>query len=255
MAFLVLSLTCVAYGKEQESSVPARSARERPFTNSLGMKFVSVPGTKVLFSIWDTRVKDYAAFARATKRSIEKPDFSQTPTDPAVMISWQDAKAFCKWLTEMEKRKGTISADAEYRLPTDAEWSMAVGLPEETGKSPEEKSASILDVYPWGTQWPAPQGAGNYDPSMGVDSFAHTSPVGHFAANSCGLHDMGGNVWQWCEDWYSDSKTSRVLRGGSWPNRVRVRLNSSYRFNGVPNCRGENYGFRCVLAGRNSSRP
>ena len=61
-----------------------------------------------------------------------------------------------------------------YRLPTDAEWSIAVGLDHETGDTPKDKNEKIKGVYPWGTQWPPPQGAGNYS---GEESMILKHPV------------------------------------------------------------------------------
>jgi len=221
----------------------------QPWINSLGMKFVPVPGTTVLFSIWDTRVQDYQAFVTATGRAWPKPDFEQGPTHPAVMVSWDDAKAFCAWLTQKERQAGTLNASQEYRLPTDLEWSTAVGLEKETGNTPKERSGKIKDVYPWGTEWPPPHGAGNYESKLNVDDFANTSPVGSFAANRFGLYDTGGNVWQWCEDFHNGQSGNRVLRGGSWLHVSSVfLLSSSCRFAYDSNVRVANLGFRCVLA-------
>ena len=64
----------------------------RDFTNSLGMKFVPVKGTDVLFCIWDTRVQDYREFINETKREWRKLSFEQSDDHPAVMVSWDDAK-------------------------------------------------------------------------------------------------------------------------------------------------------------------
>ncbi len=226
-----------------------------PFENSLGMKFVPVPGTNARFSVWDTRVKDYAAFVQATRHDAgdgwKDPGFQQTDDHPVVNVSWEDAKAFCKWLTEAERGAGKIPASQEYRLPTDAEWSAAVGLPQERGNSPKEKDGKVKCVYPWEASWPPPRGAGNYDSSLGVDTFDYTSPVGSFPANRFGLYDMGGNVWQWCEDLYSEDKAYRVVRGGSWYGILPESLCSSYRNDGHPDYRISCYGFRCIFADAN----
>jgi formylglycine-generating enzyme required for sulfatase activity len=134
-------------------------------------------------------------------------------------------------------------------LPTDAEWSVAVGLGKEKGNTPKEKNRGIKDVYPWGKEWPPPKGAGNYGGSLNVDNYEYTSPAGSFAVNKLGLHDMGGNVWEWCEDKYSPTRTYRVLRGASWHNVSPVYLLSSSRVDYAPDYRGDRIGFRCVLVG------
>ena len=235
-----------------KADIAKKATKEVPFENSLGMKFVPAPGTDVLFSIWDTRVRDYAAFALATSYNAgtewKNPSFTQTYNHPVVNVSWDDAKAFCQWLTGKERGEGRIGNEQEYRLPTDAEWSVAVG----SGK------------YPWGNEWPPPKGMGNYDPSLAVDSYVSTSPVGSFPPNRFGLYDMGGNVWQWCDDWYRASLNEsavqkyaflkddgggqkyRVVRGGSFYNVDPEFLLSSFRDFSAPDAR-LNYGFRCVL--------
>jgi formylglycine-generating enzyme required for sulfatase activity len=112
-----------------EAKIPANA-----FVNTLGMPFVPVKGTDVQFCIWETRVKDYAAYAAANSgvdASWKKPfgdDFKQEDTHPVVKVNWEDANAFCKWLTKKELAEGKIKAGQKYRLPTDAEWSVAVGL-------------------------------------------------------------------------------------------------------------------------------
>ncbi|HWB58727.1 MAG TPA: SUMF1/EgtB/PvdO family nonheme iron enzyme [Chthoniobacteraceae bacterium] len=206
------------------------------FVNSLGMEFIAVPGMKGLFGIWDTRVQDYRAYAKANPGvdgRWKNPGFKQGEDHPVVMVSWRDATAFCLWLTQKERKEGKIGQDQEYRLPTDNEWSVAVGA----GK------------YPWGNDWPPPRdgaGAGNYAPALAVDDFQNTSPVGSFKANQYGLYDMGGNVWQRCED--------RVVRGASWYDYDPGRLLCSSRFNDAPDFRNDRDGFRCVLVSVSSLR-
>jgi len=221
------------------------------FVNTLGMPFVPVKGTEVSFCIWETRVKDYAEYAAANagvNASWKSPGFKQEDMHPVVKVSWNDANAFCAWLTKKELAEGKIKAGQKYRLPTDAEWSVAVGLGQEKGNTPKEKSKGIKDVYPWGKELPPPVGAGNYSQRVKVDNFEYTSPVGSFAVNKLGLHDMGGNVWEWCEDKHSGPYGLGVLRGASWDFDYPVYLLSSYR-GGTPGGRGFNIGFRCVLVG------
>jgi len=231
-----------------EAKIPTNA-----FVNTLGMPFVPVPGTEVSFCIWETRVKDYAAYAAANAgvdESWKKPGFKQEDTHPVVKVNWEDANAFCEWLTKKELAAGKIKEGQKYRLPTDAEWSVAVGLGKEVGDTPRAKDEGIKDVYPWGKKWPPAVGAGNYSESLKVDNFEYTSPVGSFAANKLGLHDMGGNVWEWCEDWYDPAaKTNRVLRGASWGIDHPDPLLSSLRSYGTPGGRGSGVGFRCVLVG------
>jgi formylglycine-generating enzyme required for sulfatase activity len=247
---LIAALALVGCGTTKPTPTKA-------FTNTLGMKFVPVPGTEVAFCIWETRVKDYAAYAAANSgvdaswKNFGR-GFQQEDTHPVVKVSWNHAQAFCEWLTKKELAEGKIKAGQKYRLPTDAEWSVAVGLGKEKGNTPKEKRWGIKGVYPWGKEWPPPVGAGNYRQDLNVDKFDYTSPVGSFAANKDGLHDLGGNVWEWCEDWYDPAaKTRRVLRGASWSGSgAPVYLLSFHRGDGgSPDSRYGSIGFRCVLVG------
>jgi serine/threonine protein kinase len=256
--------------EEEKMGAWKKATKELPYENSLGMKFVPVPGTDVLFSIWHTRVKDFRAYAESAGyrqeggiyvwdgskwevdagASWERPGFAQGADHPVVGVSWLEAQAFCAWLTEKERAEGKIGKEDAYRLPTDAQWSVAAG----SGK------------YPWGNEWPPPKNAGNYHPSLEVDSYEFTSPVGSFPANRHGLYDMGGNVWQWCADWYRASmnesvvlekfpgfkddgggQTYRVVRGASWDDDYPEFLLSSSRGSADPDGRVSTFGFRCVL--------
>lgn len=227
----------------------SRSIFNKRWTNSLGMVFVPVRGTKTWFSIWDTRVRDYRAYADANSgvdAGWQYPGFAQTEIEPVVDVSWNDARAFCAWLTRTEQRKRIIGPDQSYRLPTDVEWSVAVGLNEPSEGTPADKRGKIEGIYPWGTSWPPLDSTGNYHPSLNVDNYAYTSPVGSFAANQFGLYDMGGNVWQWCEDWYDENQENHVVRGASWRTGNARLMQSSWR-DATYNCTNI-IGFRCVLS-------
>lgn len=241
-------------------SKPATPATGSPVTNSLGIAFV--PVGDVQFAAWPTRYKDFETFAAATslKSSLWRdPGFKQGPEHPVVNVTWLEAMLFCKWLTLKEQREGTLPIGKAYRLPTDIEWSRAVGLPEETGKNAEARDMGVPDVYPWGTAWPPPQGAGNYtgeETGSDVaikgysDGFPWTSPVGSFPPNKYGLYDMGGNVWQWVMDSWNTDASSKVLRGASWYNgALKLSLLSSCRVHAAQDSSTDNYGFRCVIAG------
>jgi formylglycine-generating enzyme required for sulfatase activity len=235
------------------------------------MIFVRVPRTEVAFSIYETRVKDFAAFARANPKLDgtnwnhalyhDTTPVSAGPDFPVVNVSWNDATGFCAWLTDAERKVGIISANQSYRLPTDDEWSYAVGIGErETGATPREKSGQLPNVYPWGTQFPPPVGAGSFADQAAVnyftnwphiegynDGFVTTAPVGSFRPNQFGIYDLAGNALEWCQDFYDDSRKQRVLRGGAWNNCGPRSLWSSYREHVAPGRFSVVTGFRCVL--------
>jgi len=249
--------------RDEHGPPGARPHSQETRTNSLGMRFVSVEGASVLFSVWETRVRDYQVYAGAVSDvdvSWKNPDFAQMATHPVVKVSWDDATRFCTWLTQKEREERKLPIAAHYRLPTDAEWSWAVGIgARERNGTPQDKGKRLKMEYPWGTAWPPPKGAGNYDPSAGADSFDFTSPVGSFAANAQGLFDLGGNVWEWCEDFLDGASHRepargatgraglRVLRGGSWNFSGPDHLLSSYRNGAAQGARSHGIGFRIVL--------
>jgi formylglycine-generating enzyme required for sulfatase activity len=81
----------------------------------------------------------------------KEPGFSQGPTHPVVGVNWNDAKKFCEWLTRGAHDSGMLPRERVYRLPTDAEWSAAMGLQGEEGNNPKEKDLKIK-LYPWGKE-------------------------------------------------------------------------------------------------------
>ena len=217
------------------------------FVNSLGQRFVPIPGTPTYFCIWDTRVSDYGRFVQETGRAWKPAGFPQKPDHPAVRINYQDATAFCEWLTQKEHAAGTLPTNLEYRLPKDREWSAAAGITvKEMDGPPAWRSGGIPSCYAWGSSWPPPKGSGNYDPKMKTDSFPNTSPVGSFAPNKFGLYDMNGNVYQWTlEDFDESGQGSQ--RGGSWADEEEESINLSNRFPTSKDSQGKCYGFRCVI--------
>jgi formylglycine-generating enzyme required for sulfatase activity len=194
--------------------------------------------------------------------SWKDPGFAQTPDHPVVGISWEDAGQFCDWLTRKERSEGILSAFQRYRLPTDTEWSEAIGLTHETGTTPEERSARVKNVYPWGSRFPPPNDFGNYAGSESRagapenwpviagyhDAYARTGPVTAFGPNQKGLCSLGGNVWEWCEDKYTTTLNWRTLRGGSWSTSRSEETLSSFRRGYDPYFRSDDVGFRCVIA-------
>jgi len=164
---------------------------------------------------------------------------------PMVNVSWSEAKAFCRWLTLEEFTAGRLPEGCEYRLPTEAEWEYACRAGSAAGWCFGD-DPKLLDGHAWHS--------GN------SDNAPH--PVGRKKANPWGVHDMHGNVWEWCEDWYGQyakgSQTHphgpekgdyRVLRGGAWdslPDFTR----SAYRGYYDPGVCAANLGFRVVCAPR-----
>ena len=241
-----------------------------------------VPLGNIYISVWQTRRRDFEAFVQATgydavggmssavtqngfklnEMSWKAPGFQQAPDHPVVGVSWEDANQFCAWLTKKERSEGTLATFQSYRLPTDREWSRAVGLEREQGNTPEDRSGKIKGVYPWGDGFPPPNDSANYAGSESRvdapetwsvipgfhDAFPRTAPVSAFKANARGLCSIGGNVWEWCMDKFANTMNWRTLRGGSWATSRAEEMLSSYRRGYGPLFRCDDIGFRCVIA-------
>jgi len=243
------------------SSVPkfgtariADATKDRPFENSLGMRFVPVPitggptnGQRVLFSIWETRAQDYQAFVKSKHVEWRGSGRSPGPTHPATQVTWEDARASCEWLTERERQGGRLGRTEWYRLPTDHEWSCAVGIGdrEDPEEDPRQKSMKIKGEYPWGKTWPRPPDAGNYIGSE--DGFPGTAPVGSFKANALGVFDLGGNVREFCEDPPGTQLTQHITRGAAF-NAGDASMLSSSRIFADKGFHPTTCGFRVVLS-------
>lgn len=242
------------------------------YTNPLGMKFVPVPGTQILMCIHETRNKDYAAYAAENsgvdgswknvvfELGTSNYTIKNDADYPVVKVSWEDATAFCAWLGRKDGKT--------YRLPTDHEWSCAVGIgdQENARDTPKAKSGKVPG-FPWGGGYPPPRdNVGNYWDSTVIrkvdiqgslgsydDGYLLTAPVMTYPPNKLGIYDLGGNVWEWCQDLYNPSENLRVMRGGSWHESGRGYLDSSNRSCLMPDFRNFIYGFRCVVVGGSSS--
>ncbi|BBO91157.1 formylglycine-generating enzyme family protein [Desulfosarcina ovata] len=184
-------------------------------------------------------VAQYKAFTADTGHQLDErwERYNRLDNHPAVIVPWDDANAYCRWLTEKLKDRGLRVA-----LPTEAQW---------------ERAARGTDArqYPWGDEKIDP-GKANYD-ETGISS---TSPVGCFpkGKSANGLNDLAGNVWEWCQDWYGkyprktvpdptgpSDGTNRVLRGGSWGSPAEF-CRAAIRIGSEPGFRGGGFGFRLV---------
>jgi serine/threonine protein kinase len=285
----IVAIGSLIWWKTHAPTADHQSARALPsppvsrWTNTLGMKFVPLGNDGVQICVWETRVRDFEQFAVhsgfstpwglytlvngewlmvQSQLSWRQPGFDQTPEHPVCGVDWNMAQEFCRWLTERERRLHQLpAADAFYRLPTDAEWSLACALPNETAKL----AVPLAGRYPWGTAFPPPMGTGNLAGQEALDGpwptdfptltayrdrFRTTAPVGSFRENPLGLADLTGNLWEWCEDGPIEEKEQRWLRGGSWIDGGRQSLSDGARTRAIRQTRTAAYGFRVVLAPR-----
>jgi formylglycine-generating enzyme required for sulfatase activity len=179
------------------------------------------------------------------------PGFPQTPEHPVVGVSHFDASAFCAWLTEHERKFGRIGAADLYRLPTDAEWSVAAGL--------DADAHEPAGVFLWRGTFPPPPNAGNfageelrederfkqYPVIVGRrDPHRFTAPVGSYPPNARGLYDLGGNVTEWV---HSDDPNRAHLRGANWWDAAASSLDAGKRRPHPRSMRAFTSGFRIVL--------
>lgn len=174
---------------------------------------------------------------------------------PVVHVSWNDANAFCLWLSK--------KTDKKFRLPTEAEWEFAA------------RNRGVEIVYSWGNGEPKGKNGSNVaDESLLKqasdvkgwsnynDGFAYTAPVGCFNPNGLGLFDMTGNVWEWCSDWfdpnyYSTSPkenpygpstgTVKSFRGGCWFSDQDYARITFHNFGNFPDQSYGDFGFRVAM--------
>jgi formylglycine-generating enzyme required for sulfatase activity len=212
-------------------SLPAFSIDKYEVTNKRYKRFIDATGYKVPWSqepavaahIWDWQKRMYPE---------GKGD------DPVVLVSWEDARAFCAW--------------AGKRIPTEAEW-------EKAARGAKGKP------YPWGNDW------ANGKANTSESGLKQTAPAGSFRedVSEYGVNDLAGNVSEWVEEWfapypgnpmtsYEERNKYRVLRGGSWDYAHSI-ANGYHRQYALPQSQMTAIGFRCVKAadatGGSPSRP
>ncbi len=178
--------------------------------------------------------------------------FDISPQHPVVNVTWQDAIAFCKWLSEKESKV--------YRLPTEVEWEYACrGGRDDTFSFGDDatnlfRHGNIADVSL--EKWGATRNLSlSYRCSEGDDGYSYTAPVGKFVPNLFGIYDMHGNVEEWCSDVYTErdgngnvlenSDNDHVVRGGSWYS-TPFAATSTYRNFGYRDRATNTRGFRVV---------
>lgn len=204
----------------RENEYPAHSVQVKPFAMSRHeitvqqfKRFVDATHyvTTAEFQQQGCALQDLqkpSAWTISPPNNWRNPSFTQPQVHPVVCVSWQDAQAYTQWLS---KERGQ-----PYRLPTEAEWEYAA------------RGGKITAFY-WGNQ--PDRHFANVSGVEGTDQWAQTAPVGQFAANPFGLHDMAGNVWEWTADcWEANYQSTasadhtcsqnafRARRGGGWDN-------------------------------------
>ena len=262
-------------GERGEANRSDTTKPGKTFTNSVGMKLVSIPAGEFkmvsgksaaeIAKLFDSKeeyfknehpqhtVRLSKGFYMATTEVTQGQFEAVMGTTPwkgeayakenaehaASYIDWNDATEYCVRLSKKEGRK--------YRLPTEAEWEYACRGGSTTAYSFGDDASGLRD-YAWfhGNTFDA------------GEQYAHQ--VGQKRANSFGLYDMHGNVYEWCSDWYDEdyygkspsvdpkgptSGSSRVLRGGSWGYNAQF-CRSAYRYRSTPSYRHGSPGFRLV---------
>ncbi len=237
--------------------------RGEDWKNSLDLVFLWIKPLSNWACATETRVCDFRRFTEATgydathgMRSLTpakgfaavggswlEPGFPQTDENPVVGVSLEDANFFCAWLTQAEREQGRLAANQRYRLPSTNEWFVLAGdEPFPWGGDPKALAGNYSGLEVLGPDYPASWSSSVL--SSHRDPFPRTAPVtcDHFLPNALGLHHVGGNAAEWCQE--------HVLCGASWADGERTDLNS-LRTRTVrpadPRVRDSRNGFRMIL--------
>ncbi|MCW5553131.1 MAG: SUMF1/EgtB/PvdO family nonheme iron enzyme [Verrucomicrobiae bacterium] len=253
-------------------------SNERP-THTVYISAFYMDKTEVTKAFWD----EVYQWAITYGYSFEYGAQGKANDHPAHTITWYDAVKWCNARSEKEGwtptyytsaaqttvyRTGQLNVQndwvkwsAGYRLPTEAEWEKAArggvsGQRFPWGSTITHSQANY-EAYPSSYSYDENPMVG-YHPTFATGGEPYTSPVGYFEQNGYGLHDMAGNVWQWCWNWYGSyssgsesdphgpaSSSYRVIRGGSWYDNAFL-CRTAYRHYISPSSRYYNVGFRCV---------
>jgi formylglycine-generating enzyme required for sulfatase activity len=228
------------------------------FENALGMKFVLIPpgrftmgpngsthrvtlGKPFYVATTEVTLGQYRRFKK--DHWVEKAAEEANGDDrPAAMVSWEEARAFCRWLSEQpdEKKAGRV-----YSLPTEARWEWAAragsNQPRPFGDDPQKGDKGLTD-HAWFNH--------TYTPNPKEETAERgRQPVGKLKPNAWGLYDTLGNVWEWCDDRRTDEATGEerqpVMRGGSWRSGG-FHCTAVAHDPADPKARGDHIGFRVV---------
>ena len=176
---------------------------------------------------------------------------------PVYAVNFAEAEAFCRKLTELADTAGELPAGWEFRLPTEAQWEYACRAGTTTATAFGDRLSRTQANF---------QGQ-PYNEAAGGPSLKRAAPVGSYPANPWGLHDVHGNVFEWCRDWHHarlpggtdpdlyearatalvnrTGDTSRVRRGGCWAD-AGWPCRSAFRLRVEPHRRSDHIGFRVV---------
>jgi len=261
---VIFTMAVLAVGAMAQA---ARMPEGKEFNNSIGMKFIRIePGSFMMGSskgadfdeepihkvnitksfymgVYEVTNGQYEQFDKSHKFFRGRHGLSKASDEAVIFVNWDEAKAFCKWLS--------IKEGLAYRLPTEAEWEYACRAGTTTKYSTGDELPQIYYKH---------QEKGAFPEAVDLT-------VGMTPANPWGLYDMHGNVEEWCEDWYGPYSSAeqsdpvgradgdfKVTRGGSHNTTVRY-LRSANRSGTLPKDKHWLIGFRVVIGKTPKTKP